>query len=137
MLFARLQLRAPRARILLVAPPRSTTDVSGLAQQLADAIGRAGHAVRLVDLRGQGDTDAPPGLTSIDRLREHLKSSEGFTIATGSSVLDQPAALLAAAVADGVIVVAVAGKTTRADLEEARHEIERAGGSLLGAVLQT
>jgi hypothetical protein len=135
MLFARLQIRAPQARVLLVAPPRSVGDVSGIANQLVEAIERAGEDARLVDVRSEGGVGAPSELPSLGRLRERLTGAPGFTVALGSGILDDPASLLAAAVADGVVVVALAGRTTRADLAEARQEIERAGGSLLGGAM--
>jgi hypothetical protein len=60
---------------------------------------------------------------------------DSLTLMCGSGVLDDAATLLSAAAVDGVILACVAGTSTRADLAEARLELERAGARLLGAVL--
>ncbi len=164
MLFARLQLTLPEARAVLVAPPRSSLDVSGLASDLAECAATSGFATTLVDVRGleglvcpvgalysQSSDQAeaadaaagslhkisiggPSGL-NIEQLRRALGSSEGFSVLLGAGLLDNPATLLAVPLVDAVIVVARRGKTARADLERVRSEIERASGRLAGAVL--
>lgn len=152
MLFAHLQLRAPTARSFLLAAPRSRTQVPEIARDLAAVATDAGCHVRLVDLRAEAgsppgavteQTDprveivspAAPQLINLEAAREALTAFSGITFAYGGGLLDSPSTLIAAAVVDGVIIVARQGRTARADLEQARAEVERSGGRLLGAVL--
>jgi hypothetical protein len=138
MLLARLQLRAPEARLVLVVPARSSLDVTDVVQGLSAALESVGEAVHVLDLRSLGgdgaahDGDRP---TTLATIRAALRHGSGYTLAFGGGVLDTPAALLASQIADGVLVVVRAGKTYRSDLAVVRGQVERDGGRLLGAVV--
>lgn len=164
-LFARLQLSAQGARTFLIAPVRSSLGVADLVHQLAAVTAVAGYHSRVVDVSQtaamQGDatphasdaaspaTEAasvassvhhralsPAESLSLERLREALQPTEGFTFVCGGGLLDSPSTILAVPSVDAVIVVAERGRTARADLERSRAEVERAGGRVVGAVLQ-
>jgi hypothetical protein len=144
MAFARLQLLAPAARSVLVAAPRIGRDVSGVARRLAETITRAGHPVQWLDVAEPG-AEAPQGAEAVTvesstlldpgQAKKALSSDAGYTIICGGGVLDSAPTLTLASAADVVILVARVAHTGRADLSEARAEIERAGGALLGAIL--
>jgi len=131
MLYARLQLAVPGARSFLVAPVRSSLSAEQVAEDLASQATEAGEKVRCIDLASTPLSSA----ASLEHLREMLGSSPGLTIAVGGGLLDTSSAAIACGALDGIVLVAKRGKTSRADLEEARREIERAGGKLAGAVL--
>jgi hypothetical protein len=149
MLVARLQVRAPYARTLLVAAADGTrTDKA--ATGLASSLAGAGQAVGYIDLvapaqdvamvppRPGAVRDAPllsTELESVDRARRAIAPPEGYTVICGGSILDNPATLLVSGVADGTVLLARRGHSPRAALVMARREIEGAGGRLLGAIL--
>jgi hypothetical protein len=146
MVFARLQLLAPSARSLVVAGARSSPDTRAFADRLARTIAEAGHKVRWLDVAGAaasvpvagGIEQLPPPVAQMGDAqiaRGVLDAGDGFTVICGGGVLDSAATLLLTSGADGVILVVRLGKTERSDLAEARAEIDRAGGHLLGAVL--
>ena len=49
-------------------------------------------------------------------------------------VLDQPDALPLARLVDGIVLVAEAGRARVDEVQEARLQLERAGGSVIGSV---
>jgi uncharacterized NAD-dependent epimerase/dehydratase family protein len=118
LLFARLHVLAPDARVILIASVRSTVGISLVAESIAAAVGAANQPVRLVDAGGEADP------------------FPGYTIIRGRGVLDDPQTVLSSAAADAVLLVAQPGHTIRADLEAARLQIQAEGGSLIGAILQ-
>lgn len=127
MLYAHLQVRAPDAKIIVLAPPLSTGRITIAARALAEVAGKAG---RLVDISG-----ARPEVWSLDQARASLLSPEGTAVVAAGGLLDSPNALVAAAVADAVVVLVQRGRTTRRDLARARSELERTGAKLVGAFL--
>jgi hypothetical protein len=141
MLFAHLQLRAPEARSILLAPPRSGQLTASIGPALSELAHSAGHEVRLVDVANHDARASKAAqldqavLWNRDNLRMALDGFTGLTIVMGQGILDSPQTVLAAGTVDAVILVARAGKTDRSDLAAAGHEVERAGGRLLGAVL--
>ncbi len=146
MLFARLQLRAPAARSVLLCPPRSEGGASDLASALAAAISQAGTKARLLDVTtstraraaGEGVEEMEvleSELTDVDRARRALTWPAGYTVAAAAGVLENPQALILAVAVDGVVLLARSGRTMRTDLVRAREEIEAAGGSVVGTVL--
>lgn len=143
MLFARLQLLAPEARIFLLAAADGT-DTGAVAEALAASIERAGLAVRTVGLFGstrEGDkaqtwvlpAEARSNLTEVQKA---LGGFDGYTVAVGGNLLKHGPTLLATRSADGVLLTAARGKTSRTDLSRAKKEVERAGGQVLGVVLK-
>ncbi len=155
LLFARLQLRYPGARHLLLVPADRSGSTNDLARQLAGAMAGAGHRVGLIDAGGGkarrrhdielSDTPATPGVYSIDLLEAELgeakhlaralESQEGFTVASAGPPQHDAQALRLSAAVDVVIVVVRRGRTLRSELAEIRHEIESVGGTLAGAVI--
>jgi hypothetical protein len=118
LLFARLHVLAPDARVILIAAVRSTVGVSLVAEAIEGAIQATSQPVRVVDAGGEADP------------------FPGYTIIRGRGILDDAQTLLSSAASDAVLLVAEAGMTMRSDLEAARLQIEAEGGSLVGAVLQ-
>jgi hypothetical protein len=145
MLFARLQLQAPSARSILLAPPRSERGVDQLAASLAGTIVAAGGKARLLAATTTEPKNVPAAvermqvleteLVELERARRALGWPIGFTIAYAGGVLDTPAALVLAAAVDAVVLVARAGHTMRADLVQAKSDIEVSGGIVVGSVL--
>lgn len=117
-LFARLHVMAPAARVILIASVRSSTPAADVAETIAGAVQAADQPVRLVDVGGEAEP------------------FPGYTIVRGRGILDDPQTVLSSAAADAVVVVAEKDVTTRRDLEAARLQIESEGGSLVGAVLK-
>jgi hypothetical protein len=118
LLFARLHVLAPDARVILIASVRSTVGVSLIADSVAAAIGATNQPVRIVDTGGEAEP------------------FPGYTVVRGRGVLDDAQTVLSSAAADAVLLVVQSGVTVRADLEAARLQIAAEGGSLVGAVLQ-
>jgi hypothetical protein len=144
MLFARLQLRMPGARSVLLCHPRSAEGTSELAAALTSAISRAGEKARLLDVtdsRAPTDGTQEPmevlesELTDVDRARRALSWPGGFTIVAAAGALESPKALVLAAAVDAVLLLARSGRTMRPDLTRSREEIEAVGGSVVGTVL--
>jgi Mrp family chromosome partitioning ATPase len=146
MLFARLQLQAPSARSILITAPHSGQHLSKLAGDLARAIISSGARVRLLDVTpSAGASDLGDDvermdvleseMTDLERARRALNWPSGYTVLCAGGVMDSPAALILGAASDGVLLVARAGKTMRADLIQARDDIESSGGTVVGSVL--
>lgn len=146
MLFARLQTTAPTARSYLVTGARSEPDAGSTAGNLAEAIVATGHRVRWFSLAQPSDGESPPSgadelslleteLGDVQRARSALESSTVYTVICGAGILDSPRTLLLSGAVDGVVVVVDQGRTLRSDLEQARDDVERGGGRLLGAVV--
>ena len=72
---------------------------------------------------------------SIEALRSILHRFNGFTTVLGAGVLDSPSTLLVSGAVDGVLMVVQRGRTMRDDVERARHQVETAGGTVVGSVL--
>lgn len=117
-LFARLHVLAPAARVILIAPVRSSTPAADVAENIAGAVQATDQPVRLVDVGGEAEP------------------FPGYTIVRGRGILDDPQTVLSSAAADAVVLVAEKEVTTRGDLAAARLQIESEGGSLVGAVLK-
>lgn len=155
MLFARIQLRHPGARHILLVPADASGSTTVLARQLAAAMAGAGQRVGLIDVgdgraRPKHDTDvsgtlATPGVHSIDlleaemgdakRIGRALESQKGFTVASAGPLQHDAQAVRLSAAVDAVIVVVRRGRTLRSELAEIRHDIESVGGTLAGAVI--
>jgi hypothetical protein len=146
MLFVRLQLLAPSARSFLLASARSEPGVDRLSADLAGAIAASGGKVRLLlATEGALKLEIGPGveplqvleteLVELERARRALHWTSGFTVACAGGVLDRPGALVLSVAADAVVLVAHRGVTMRADLVQARTDIETAGGIVVGSVL--
>jgi len=155
LLFARIQLRHPGARHILLVPADASGSTTVLARQLAAAMAGAGQRVGLIDVgdgraRPKHDTDvsgtlATPGVHSIDlleaemgdakRIGRALESQEGFTVASAGPLQHDAQAVRLSAAVDAVIVVVRRGRTLRSELAEIRHDIESVGGTLAGAVI--
>lgn len=118
LLFARLHVLTPDARVILIASVRSTIGVSLIADSIAAAIQATNQPVRIVDTGGEADL------------------FPGYTVIRGRGILDDAQTVFSSAAADAVLLVAQSGVTVRADLEAARLQIEAEGGSLVGAILQ-
>jgi len=145
MLFARLQLRAPEARSILVAAANDRDLASSISANLASTADEVGQRSRLVRVI---EDDAPPPagfpgealtvarLGSVNEARDLLATFDGTTVICGQGILSSPTTLLLASVADATLIVAKRRKTSRAQLAAARLELERAGARLVGAVLE-
>lgn len=116
-LFARLHVLAPEARVILIASPRSSLDVAPVVQSIVETLQAADQPVQAVDAGGEAEP------------------FPGYTVIRGRGVLDDAQTVLSSAAADAVVLVAQAEKTDRADLEASRMQIYAEGGSLVGAVL--
>src|SRR5947209_15569130 len=137
-----LQLHSPLGRTFLLTSARGARPAGLVSDALVEAIVRAGHRARLVELgsdlereaiQGEpasaGDGDLPAlALADVERARDALISPDGFTVVCSPGLLVYPRALIAAAVVDGVVLLARQGKTARADLQEAQSRVEAAGG---------
>lgn len=117
-LFARLHVLAPDARVILIAAVRSSTVAADVAETIAGAIQATDQPVRLVDVGGEAEP------------------FPGYTVVRGRGILDDPQTVLSSAAADAVILVAEKEVTTRGDLDAARLQIQSEGGALIGAVLK-
>lgn len=117
-LFARLHVLAPDARVILIASARSATTAADVAQSVAGAVQSANQPVRLVDVGHEAEP------------------FPGYTIVRGRGILDDPQTVLSSAAADAVVLVAETEETLKSDLEAARLQIDSEGGSLIGAVLK-
>jgi hypothetical protein len=117
MLFARLHVLAPDARVILIAAVRSSLGIAAVADAIGAAVQAVEQPVRVVDVGGEAEP------------------FPGYTIVRGRGILDDPQTVLSSAAADAVVLVAQPGATLRTDLEAARLQIESEGGSLIGAVL--
>src|SRR6185436_6691536 len=101
----------------------------------------AGHAVRdgFTLLPAGSGLGAKPGvLLTAERLRpllDTLKGQAELVIFDSAPVLAVADNLVLASLVDGVVLIARAGKTQRRDLLRAKEALERAGATLLGAVL--
>ncbi len=73
---------------------------------------------------------------AVSRLVEHLSGDVDLVIVSAPPLLDSGAALAAAAVTDGVILVATADHTTVAAIAETRVRLEEVGADVVGAVLR-
>lgn len=131
LLYARLQLVAPGARTVLIAPARSSVRAAQIAQDLLGSAQGAGQSARLVDLGAVPSSE----VSTAESARQTLNSFDGLTVVLGGGLLDSPWTLLVAAVVDAVVVVARRGRSSRLDLDQVRREVERAGGKIVGAVL--
>jgi hypothetical protein len=69
------------------------------------------------------------------KAKDILSAFAGYTVVCGGGILDSAPTLVAASAVDGAVLVARVGRTDRSDLSAARAEIERAGGTILGAIL--
>ncbi len=67
--------------------------------------------------------------------RSLLVSPGVITVASAPGILEDPSSLFLASAADAVLIVAEAGRTTRAALRRARLELDTAGAHVVGAVL--
>lgn len=128
-LFARLQILAPGAFSFVLAPVRSGLDARPSADGLARWLVETGQQAGILDPQ-----DLP---ADRDRLQEKLSAATGYTIVAGRGILDDAPTLLAAAVADAVVVLVRRGRTSRADLESVRIQLEAAGANLAGAILSS
>ncbi|MDQ2744209.1 MAG: hypothetical protein M3Z66_18210 [Chloroflexota bacterium] len=155
LLFARIQLRYPGARHILLVPADTSGSTTDLARQLAAAIAGAGQRVSLIDVGGGkarpkegaelSGTLATAGVHTIElleaemgdakRIGRALESQEGFTVASAGPLQHDEQALRLSAAMDAVIVVVRRGRTLRSELAEIRHEIASVGGTLAGAVI--
>lgn len=71
----------------------------------------------------------------IDRLLAQLKDQFDFILVDAAPALDFPDAYALAPKVDGVILVAESDETPIAEAQRARIDLERAGGRMLGVVL--
>lgn len=101
----------------------------------------AGHAVRegFTLLPAGSTAGTKPGvLLTVERLRPLLDTVKGqvdLVIFDSAPVLAVADNLVLASLVDGVVLVARAGKTQHRELARAKDALERAGATLLGAVL--
>ena len=148
MLYARLRALAPGVRTVLVAAARSSLDVSGLVDGLAEYGADMGETVNVVNTAhgSPPDCDEGPGSSGVrtyalasfrdtEEARRQLDAFPGFTLVRGSGLLDSADSLILAGAVDGVLLAVRAGSTERADLERVRVEVDRAGGKILAAAL--
>jgi capsular exopolysaccharide synthesis family protein len=116
---------------------------AGLADVLAGRLrlDAAGHPVRdgFTLLPAGSGLGAKPGvLLTAERLRpllDTLKGQAELVIFDSAPVLAVADNLVLASLVDGVVLIARAGPTQRRDLLRAKEALERAGATLLGAVL--
>jgi hypothetical protein len=159
-LMAQLQIQVERLETLVVTSPLQQGSAEFVAQRIVTGLTSRGVATTLYlpaspslpDERSQtpdesasgGDAVTPgpptvaytPAQVGTPQLARSLLASRGtITVAAAPGVLEDPTALLLAAVADAVLLVVESGRTTRADLKRARLELAAAGGCLVGAVL--
>lgn len=141
LLFARLEVMAPQARRLLIAPSRSSLDVTPLARRLVEVATEAGFEARMLDLREGHGTKQSPEVESTEMavdaasLRRSLEGQTGYTFLVAGGLLDYPSAVVAAAAADAVILAVQLGKTPRQDLEKCREQLRTSAARLLGSAL--
>lgn len=64
-----------------------------------------------------------------------LRTLAGWVVIDASSVLDASAALTMASIADGIVLVVAADRTTPPEIEHARQALEARQGRMLGAVM--
>ena len=136
MVLARVAVIVPDLASLVVASPRLSRRAVEVARDLAGAAQERGRQVRLLESAGRSDSDSrAAGFSTLQTARATMRSPDALTIVTGGGILDDPDVFTAAAVADGVLLVAQRGRSLREDLTRSRSEIEQAGGTVLGAVL--
>lgn len=133
-----LNVREPQLAEVLGCP-----DTPGIAEVLAGttsldaAICPVGGGTLSV-LPAGAATDHPLGLLRSDKLKDLLKQlSERFdhVLIDTAAANVYPDVQWLSALADGTVIVAVAGQTRRESIAEARKRIEMAGGKPLGVVL--
>lgn len=72
---------------------------------------------------------------AIDQLISHLKSKFDFIVFDGAPVLEFPDSYALAPKVDCILMVVQADKTSINDAQRAKDNLERAGGNILGVVL--
>jgi hypothetical protein len=145
LLFARLQLRAPDARSVLLVSARDWSNTPALGAELARAMVETGARARVLDVTGRWSGTLPDGVERMEVLESELNDLEharralqwlpGFTVASAGGVLESPTALILAAAVDAVLLVARQGRTMRNDLVQALEDIQGVGGRVVGSVL--
>lgn len=116
----------------------------GLSQAIteeepATGVCRNGHPIGDFAVIGVGDQDAIPVELLADprtvKLLDVL-AGEFDVVVVDTAALDQGLeAISLAPHVDGCVLAVRAGKTGKAELENAKHQIEQAGGKVLGTVL--
>ena len=140
--FAQALASDPRLRVLLVdahARRPAYGSVPAAAQRThvtRGAPGRAGNPG--LDLMPLPEASRLEGLVSSSALRVSLDavaSRYDWIVLDGPPVLESPDAATLGAVADGVLMVVQAGRTKRPVLTRSVDLLRRAGGNVLGIVL--
>lgn len=135
MLLARIQVAHPAARILLITSPRTLNQLPTLCREMVAAVERTGGSARLIE------TTAEAAMGTVKDRVESADTVAGpdvgkeYTIVCAPAILDDARSLLMVPDSDAVVVVARRGRTVREDVERAREQITRAGGSIAGGVL--
>jgi polysaccharide biosynthesis transport protein len=75
------------------------------------------------------------GLATMQKLVEHLRNAFDLVIFDAPSMLSLPDAEILAPAMDGVLLIHSPGKCTKEDILEATRVVQRAGGSILGVVI--
>ncbi|HYJ61474.1 MAG TPA: AAA family ATPase [Actinomycetota bacterium] len=81
-------------------------------------------------------TTEPAGPDALAHVVEQLRRSYDFVVMDTPALSRSAAALSLVALADGVIVVAVAERTLMDEVESARHQIAGVGGRVMGGILR-
>lgn len=145
LLYARLQLRAPDARSVLLVSARDGANTPVLGAELARAMVGTGTRARVLDVTGRWSGTLPEGVERMEVLESELNDLEharralqwplGFTVVSAGGVLESPTALILAVAVDAVVLVARQGRTVRNDLAQALEDIQGVGGRVVGSVL--
>ena len=142
--FAFMLARDPRIRTLLVdAHARRPSLTEGAGQpaasgaKLVPEVPRAPER-RVIDAWPLGEQFHEVGGLSAALVREVIEWGSGhydWIVFDGPPVLESPDAAPIAAVTDGVLVVVESGRTKRPVLQRAVQLLRKAGGHVLGSVL--
>jgi hypothetical protein len=73
--------------------------------------------------------------SSPGNLRALLCAFDGINVVSGWGLDNDAATSVAAAAVDAVILIVLKGHTLRSDLERAKIEVERSGGTIAGSFL--
>lgn len=126
--FAATLVRDERLRVLLVDLHARRSDLSALGSETSDDSG-----VMLLPIAGQAGDVIAPG-----RAREEIEqaaSSYDWVVIDGPPALESPDAAPLGAMADGIVMVIQAGRTKEPVLGRAVDLLRKAGGNLIGSVL--
>lgn len=141
-LYARLRALHSNIHSVLIAAPNASDLVADAASRLAEAAERAGEVAEYVNLlefkkvSGNSSSSTQSAWSRSD-ISQRIGDQSGLLVLYGGGLLDAPAAVLAASEADGVLMAALRGRTTREELLRARLLSDQAGGRLIASILLT